>query len=79
MRNRPYPHSRCRKMKWMQQEEVTLSRRRFLKLFFATTMAGLSLLSLAGCGGGQDGDEGGGGNGNGKKDNEDGGGGGGGY
>jgi hypothetical protein len=75
----PYPHGRCRKISWMQQEEETLSRRRFLKLCFAA-MAGLSLLSLAGCGGGQGDGEGGGGNGNGKKNNEDdGGGGGGGY
>jgi hypothetical protein len=67
-------------MSGMQQEEATLSRARFLKLFFAATMAGLSLLSLAGCGGSQDGDEGGGGNGNRNKDQRDrGGGGGGGY
>ena len=65
-----------RKMKWMQQEEVTLSRARFLKLFFAATMAGLSLLSLAGCGGSQGGD-GRDDNGNKKKDHEDHGGGGG--
>jgi hypothetical protein len=63
----------------MQQEEATLSRGRFLKLFFAATMAGLSLLSLAGCGGSQGGDEGEeDGSRNGKKDNEGGGGGGGG-
>jgi hypothetical protein len=64
----------------MQQEEATLSREQFLKLCFAATMAGLSLLVLAGCGGSQDGDEGGGGNENRKKDHRDhGGGGGGGY
>jgi hypothetical protein len=56
-----------------------VSRGRFLKVCLAA-MDGLSLLSLAGCGGSQDGGEGGGGNGNGKKDNENnGGGGGGGY
>ena len=56
-----------------------MSRGRFLKLCF-TVMAGLSLPSLAGCGGGQDGGEGRNGNGNGKKDKKgDGGGGGGGY
>jgi hypothetical protein len=43
----------------MQQENATLSRRRFLKLSFAATMAGLSLLNLTGCGGSQGGDEGG--------------------
>jgi hypothetical protein len=64
----------------MQQEEATLTRGRFLKLCFAATMAGLSLLGLAGCGGSQGGDEGEeDGNRNGKKDNEGGGGGGGGY
>jgi hypothetical protein len=64
----------------MQQEEATLSRERFLKLCLAATMAGLSLLSLAGCGSSRGGDEGGDGNGNRKKDHEDhGGGGGGGY
>jgi Coenzyme PQQ synthesis protein D (PqqD) len=74
----PYPHGYCRKMRCMHQEEATLSRTRFLKLFFAATISGLSLLSLAGCGGSQGGDEGEDGNGNGKKDNEGGGGGGGG-
>ncbi len=66
-------------MRCMKQEEATLNRGRFLKLFFAATMAGLSLLGSVGCGGSQGGDEGGDGNGNGKKDNDNGGGGGGGY
>ena len=56
-------------------EEMLLSRWRFLELCVAGVV-GLSLLSLAGCGGSQDGG-GGGGNGNGKKDNQDDGGGGG--
>jgi hypothetical protein len=58
----------------MQQTEAILSRLQFLKLFFAG-IAGLSLLSFAGCGGSQ----GGGGendNGDRKKDEKDGGGGG---
>jgi hypothetical protein len=54
----------------MQQQEAILSRRRFLELCVAG-IAGLSLLSLAGCGGSQ-----GGGNRN-KKKNKKGGGGGG--
>jgi hypothetical protein len=54
-------------------EEALLSRWRFLELCVAS-IAGLSLLTLAGCGGSQDG---GGGGGNGKKDKDDGGGGGG--
>jgi hypothetical protein len=53
-------------------DETLLSRSRFLELCIAS-MAGPSLLVLAGCGGGQDG----GGNGDGKKDSEDDGGGGG--
>jgi hypothetical protein len=62
-------------------DETLLSRWRFLELC-VVSMAGLSLLVLAGCGGSQDG--GGNGNGNGEKDNEEddgggGGGGGGGY
>jgi hypothetical protein len=56
----------------MQQEDATLSRRRFLELCVAAGIAGLSLLSLAGCGGSQ----GGGGNRNKKKHNKGGGGGG---
>ena len=56
--------------------EELLSRWRFLELC-AAGIAGLSLLGLAGCGGGQDGG-GGGGNGNGKKKKDGGGGGGGG-
>jgi hypothetical protein len=65
----------------MPQEEETLSRARFLKLCFAATMAGLSLLSFAGCGGSQDGGGDENGNGDNKKDEKDdgGGGGGGGY
>jgi hypothetical protein len=62
----------------MQQEETTLSGGRFLKLCFAATMTGLSLLSLNRCGGSQSGD-GRDGNGTKKKDHEDHGGGGGGY
>jgi hypothetical protein len=62
----------------MQHEEANLSRSHFLKLFFAATISGLSLLSLAGCGSSQRGDKDRDGNGGGKKDNEDGGGGGGG-
>jgi hypothetical protein len=58
-------------------EEALLSRWRFLELC-AASMAGLSLLALAGCGGSQDGGDGGG-NGNGKKKKDGGGGGGGGY
>ena len=46
----------------MQQTEAILSRWQFLKLFFAG-IAGLSLLSAAGCGGSQDG--------GGQKDNGD--------
>jgi hypothetical protein len=73
-------HGCCCKMRCMQQVEATLSRRRFLKLCFAVTLAGLSLLSLARCSGSQGGDEGREDNGNRKKDHEDhGGGGGGGY
>ena len=53
--------------------EELLSRWRFLELC-AASIAGLSLLGLAGCGGSQDG----GGNGNGKKKKDGGGGGGGG-
>ncbi len=56
--------------------EALLSRWRFLELCVAS-IAGLSLLGLAGCGGSQDEDDGDG-NGNGKKDKKDGGGGGGG-
>jgi len=58
----------------MQQTEATLSRWQFLKLCLAG-IAGLSLLSLAGCGGSQD-SGGENDNGNRKKDKEDGGGGG---
>ena len=58
-------------MRGMQQEEAILSRRRFLELCVAA-IAGLSLLSLAGCGGSK-----GGGNRNKKKKNNKGGGGGG--
>jgi hypothetical protein len=58
---------------------VLLSRRRFLKLCATAGVAGLSLLGLAGCGGGQDGGGGEDGNGKKKKDDDGGGGGGGGY
>ena len=68
---RPYPHDCCRKMRGMQYEEAILSRRRFLELC-VVGIAGLSLLSLVGCGGSQ----GGGGNRNKKKHNKGGGGGG---
>jgi hypothetical protein len=64
-------------------EKALLSRWRFLQLWIAG-MAGLSLLSLAGCGGGQGGGDGaqdkkhgGGKNGNGDGDDDNGGGGGG--
>jgi hypothetical protein len=59
----------------MQQAEAILSRWKFLRLCFAA-IAGLSLLSLNGCGSSQDG--GGNDNGDRKKDENDGGGGGGG-
>jgi hypothetical protein len=64
----------------MQQTEPMLSRWQFLKLFFAG-VAGLSLLSFAGCGDSQDGGGDENGNGNNKKDEKDdgGGGAGGGY
>jgi hypothetical protein len=76
MRNRPYPHSCCRKIGCMQQTEVMLSRWQFLRLCVAG-IAGLSLLSVGGCGGSQGGDEGENNNGDRKKDQENGGGGGG--
>jgi hypothetical protein len=41
-------------MRWMQQTEAMLSRWQFLRLC-VTGIAGLSLLSLAGCGGSQGG------------------------
>jgi hypothetical protein len=59
----------------MQQTEAILSRWQFLKLFFAG-IAGLSLLSFAGCGGSQGGGGGENNKGNRKKDEKDGGGGG---
>ena len=62
-------------MSWMQQEEVTLSRWRFLELCVAG-IAVLSLLGLVGCGGSQDGSGGENDNGHKKKDEKDGGGGG---
>ena len=67
-------------MSWMQRIEAILSRWQFLKLCFAG-IAGLSLLSFAGCGGSQDGGGDENGNGDNKKDEKDdgGGGAGGGY
>jgi hypothetical protein len=62
-------------MSWMQQAETVLSRSRFLELCVAG-IAGLSLLSLAGCGGSQDGGGGENNKGKRKKDEKDGGGGG---
>ena len=80
IRKRPDSHGCCRKMKWMQQSEAMLSRWQFLKLCFSG-ITGLSLPSLAGCGGsqGDDGGENNNGNRKGEKKDSGGGGAGGGY
>ncbi len=62
-------------MRGMQQEEAILSRWRFLELCVAG-IAGLSLLSLGGCGGSEDSSGGENDNGDRKKDEKDGDGGG---
>ena len=62
-------------MRGMQREEVIVSRWRFLELCVAS-IAGLSLLSLGGCGGSEDSSGGENDNGDRKQDEKDGGGGG---
>jgi hypothetical protein len=61
-------------MSWMQQAETVLSRSRFLELC-AAGIAGLSLLSLGGCGSSEDGSGGENNNGNRKGEKKDSGGG----